>query len=274
MALDVKEFIHPLDAKAMAAMKAVPGFDLVTDAFLKFYDEKLLHVQNMATRIRISPVQLPQFYELLQGVCRDMEMQMPELYLENGRCDAMSLGDRRPFIVLQSGLISCLTMQEIRSVLACMCAHILCGHNRYETMASMMIDASSGVFGLASAVIKPVYWAMMAWLRCGGFTADRIDAYISGSPDIVISKLLKIKGGKIYNHENVELNPAAYLDQAREFQEELSLSKVQTWTQKWIAKDLCNPFPAIRCLELKKWWDETGRELSLDSPKSRRELQW
>lgn len=274
MAFDIRPFIHPLDAKAMAAMKAVPGFDLVTDAFLKFYDEKLLHVENMATRVRLGPRQLPQIHKLLQEVCRDMEMEEPELYLENGRSDAMSLGDKRPFIVLQSGLISCLSMQEIRSVLACMCAHILCGHNRYETMATMMIGAGSGILGLASAIVKPVYWAMMAWLRCGGFTADRIDAYITGSPDIVISKLMKMKGGIIYNHENVDLNPEAYLDQARAFQEELSLSKIQTWTQKWIAKDLSNPFPAIRCLELKKWWDDAGRTLASGSPKARREYSW
>lgn len=274
MALDISQFIHPLDAKAMAAMKSVPGFDLVTDAFLKFYDEKLLHVENMAKRIRIGPRQLPQFHRLLLEVCRDMEMEEPELYLENGRSDAMSLGDRRPFIVLQSGLVSCLTMQELRSVLACMCAHILCGHNRYETMASMMIGAGSGVLGLASAVVKPVYWAMMAWLRCGGFTADRIDAYITGSPDVVVSKLMKMKGGIIYNHENVDLNPEAYLEQAKEYSDELSLSKVQSWTQKWLAKDLTNPFPAIRCLELKKWWTERGAELASGSPVAMRRLQW
>lgn len=274
MALDVSKFIHPLDAKAMAAMKAIPGFDLVSNAFLKFYDENLLHVENMATRVRIGPRQLPQFHRLLQEVCEALEMDEPELYLENGRSDAMSLGDKRPFIVLQSGLLSCLTMPEIKSVLGCMCGHILCGHNRYETMATMMVDAGSGIFGLASAITKPVYWALMAWLRCSGFTADRIDAYVSGSPDVTISKLMKIKGGVIYNHENVDLNQDAYLRQAQEYQEELTLSKVQQWTQKWLSRDKYNPFPVIRCIELRKWWDEGGCDLADDSPQARKDRQW
>ncbi len=161
MAIDVTPFIHALDSKGMAAMEATPGFGLATNAVMKLYDERLFHGMNMASKGRLWPDQLPQIYRLLREVCDRLEMEVePELYLENGRSDAYSRGDKRPFIVLQSELISCLTMQEIKSVLACMCGHIICRHNRYETMAKIILDAGERLLGIAKPVMTTIMTAV------------------------------------------------------------------------------------------------------------------
>lgn len=272
--IDFSEFTHPLDAKAMSAMKSVPGFETVADAFLKFYDEKLLHSLNMATRVRMGHDQLPQYYALLQEVCGDLEMPVPEMFLENGRCSAYSLGDKRPFVVAQSGLLSNLSKEEVKATLAGLCAHIACGHNRYITMAFIMMHSGASALGMAAALVKPVYWAVQAWHRCSCFTADRIESYVMGTPDFTFSRLLKMKGGSIYNNGEEKLNLEAYMRQVDEYQEELTFSKVQSWVQRCYLLGASNPFPVLRCMELRKWWALHGAEMARSAPKARRELTW
>lgn len=253
MAIDYRRFIHPLDAKAMAAMEKIPGFKTVTDAFLKFYDDKVLHNLNMATCVRVGPRQLPRVYDMLREVCDKLEMEEPELYLENGRKEARSLGDAKPYIVIQSGVLSGLEEIEIKSVLAHLCGHILCHHNRYETMLMVAYEIGIAQFGPA-LLVKPVFWAIQTWMRYAGLTADRIDAWVMGSCDIVISKLMKLYGGIIYNHPGFELNAEAYMEQVEDFQIEREMSQANRLMEKWLVRNRGNAFGAIRCAELKKWW--------------------
>ena len=75
-------FIHPEDEKALSALKAVPGFDLLTKKFMQVGYETYLHGVNMASKVRLSDTQLPERYGQVKKVCEKMEIECPEVYLE------------------------------------------------------------------------------------------------------------------------------------------------------------------------------------------------
>ncbi len=259
MPVDYNTFIHPRDRATLKALKFLPGFETLVRTYMKHFDEKMMHALNMASKIRVGTKQLPQVYAMLLEVCEKLGIEEPELYVEAGPLNAYTFGDTKPFIVLYSGALNALTPTELKSVIAHECGHILCHHTLYRSLANIMLTTGANVLGPASIAITPVYLAMMHWVRCSELSADRVDAYVMEDADIVASKLMKLSGGILFAND-LEFNFNEYTKQAADYQNMLETSTRNKLLQAWLVKDREHPFPAIRSLEIKRWYNaEKGR---------------
>ncbi len=139
MPINYREFIHPEDEAARQQLEAVPGFQNATKWFMDLGIETYCHGLFMGEKIRLSPTQLPELYNHLPPICRKFGITEPEFYLEmNPGPNAYTLGDKRTFLVVTSGLLSHVKNDdELVAVLAHECGHILCRHVFYRTMASL-----------------------------------------------------------------------------------------------------------------------------------------
>ena len=81
MAINKNIFIHETDKAALQTLKSIPGFTQLLKAFMKVWNEKLCHIDNMATNIRISENQLSKYYEMLPPICEKLGIEVPELYM-------------------------------------------------------------------------------------------------------------------------------------------------------------------------------------------------
>ena len=63
------EFIHEEDARALNALKAIPGFDQLVKAFMKVFNEPSMKILNMSSKVRLSEEQCPRIYNLLIPIC-------------------------------------------------------------------------------------------------------------------------------------------------------------------------------------------------------------
>ncbi len=70
--LDPSLFQHPEDAAAREKLEAVPGFKLLARKVLEFGYESLYHGLFMGNYIRLSPRQLPEIYNLLPRLRRQL----------------------------------------------------------------------------------------------------------------------------------------------------------------------------------------------------------
>jgi len=61
-------FLHPEDAAALRNLEFIPGFATAVKAFLRIGYEQLYNGLNMASKIRLSPTQLPEIYNKLASV--------------------------------------------------------------------------------------------------------------------------------------------------------------------------------------------------------------
>ena len=260
MSVDYNFFIHPQDKAALKTLQSIPMFDTIVKTYLKLFDERELRGINMATKIKLGPNQLPEFYQVLPETCSVLGIPEPEFFLEmDPNPNAYTFGDARPFVVVNSGLIDLLKRDELKAVIAHECGHILCRHVLYHSIGMVLLNigsvgAGALLGGLSDLALAPVIWAFMYWMRRSELSSDRVAAYVMGDSSCVMRTMMRLSGGSARITENV--NMALYEQQAKEYFASLDESKFNKFLQAWAIKDHDHPFPAVRCHEIKKWYEK------------------
>lgn len=68
------EFIHPEDAAALKALKSIPMLSMIVKKVMDVGVEQLQTGLNMASKVRLSPTQLPRLYNILPPICEHLEI--------------------------------------------------------------------------------------------------------------------------------------------------------------------------------------------------------
>lgn len=159
------DFIHPEDAAALQQMESIPGFGTLIKKVLAIGLENLQYGVNMASTIRLSERQLPDLYRHLPPICHKLGIREPELYLKMDPIpNAWTFGDTRIYITLTSGLVDMLTDEELDSVIAHECGHILCRHVLYHTVAEW-VKSGLASLGILGSLAVPIEYALLYWSR-------------------------------------------------------------------------------------------------------------
>jgi len=252
--LDPKLFLHPEDEAALRTLEAIPGFSMLIKAFLKVGYEKMSHGINMASKIRLSPTQLPEIYQRLPPICQKMGIAEPEFYLEmNSQPNASTFGDTQISICVTSGLLEYLDDNEINSVIAHEYGHIMCRHVLYKTVADMLLNGIDilGVLGqLADTIITPMKYAFWYWSRKSEHSADRAAALVMGVDEVVRTRVRLSGGPKAITHG---FNLQEWVKQADAYDE---ICKDGAWSktlQGLAASGNTHPFSAVRVREILRW---------------------
>lgn len=212
--------------------------------------EQLQTGMNMATKIRLSPTQLPHLYNILPPICEQLEIREPEYFLEMSPLpNAYAFGDTQTAITITSALVEMMSEEELRAVVAHECGHIACHHMLYHTLAQMIANAS-GAFEALAALAIPVQVALFYWQRKSELSCDRAAAYITG-PDATASMLARLAGGpkSITSQLNME-------ELARQADQYDALCKDGMWNkalQTFAVCDKDHPFVAVRMREMLNW---------------------
>lgn len=241
-------FIHPEDESALNAMKNVPGFDTLVKKFMQVGYETMLHGVNMASKIRLSETQLPEIYHKVTKICDKLEISCPEVYLEMSPYpNAYTYGDTDIFMVLTSGLFDYLDGDEIDSVIAHECGHIVCHHVLYHTIAEFL---RTGVTGLIGDLAEPLKLAVYYWARKSELSADRAAALTCGV-ETVVKTQLRLAGGPKMLTDNVNIEEWA--NQAEQYEEIRGGSLWNRFLQMGATMMLDHPFAAVRVREALNW---------------------
>jgi Peptidase family M48/zinc-ribbon domain len=250
MPVSGSEFIHPADASALENLKQIPLFDSCVKAFLRLGIERYLHNTNLANHIRLSARQLPDIYQHLPPICELLGIEEPELYLEmNPFPNAYTMGDKRVFICVTSGLLEIMQEQELHAVLAHECGHIACHHVLYHTMALMLVSGTQ-LFLPIDVLAEPIRLALMYWNRRSELSADRAGAVAVGGPGPIVTTMIRLAGGARSITDKVDVK--VYMEQAAEYDKlaECTLDKLM---QTVAISHADHPFLAIRVREITDW---------------------
>ncbi len=241
-------FIHPEDEAALKAMKSLPGFDALVKTFMKVGYEMLLHGVNMASKIRLSETQLPDIYHRVNSICDTMGIECPEVYLEMSPYpNAYTYGDTDIFMVLTSGLFDYLDNDEIDSVIAHECGHIVCRHVLYHTLAEFIRTGMTGIIG---DLAEPLKLGIFYWERKSELSADRAAALVCGI-DTVVRTQLRLAGGP--KHLTNMVNIEEWAEQAEHYEEIRNGSLWNRVLQMGATMSLDHPFAAVRVREVLNW---------------------
>jgi len=246
----LSDFIHPEDAAALEALKKIPVLPSVVKAFMDLGAEQLMKGLNMASKVRLSPTQLPELYNILPPICEILDIKEPEFYLEmNPTPNAYAFGETYTAITITSAIVDMMSEDELRAVIAHECGHIACHHMLYHTLAQILSNATGFLETLAS-LAAPVHYALMYWQRKSELSCDRVAAYITG-PQTATSMLSRLAGGPI--GITSKLNLVELAEQADLYD---AFCKTGLWNkalQTYAVLDQDHPFTSVRVRELLKW---------------------
>lgn len=269
--LDKNEYVHPLDKKALAVLKAIPGVDSILKKLLAWTGESAIRVQFMASAVKVTPKQCPDLYAKLQIACTTLGVEQPDMYVQqNPMVNAFTGGVEKPIIVLHSALIERLNDEETLTVIAHEVGHIHAEHVLYLTAARLMealANVSVARLLPGSEIIKLVISlgissALLSWARRAELSCDRAALLVMQDPHVIGRTMMKLAGGTFASKIDYEL----FLEQGREFKKNYDEKKLDRFWADVMNAGLSHPFPIWRVAEILEWV-ETGQYAELMAKK-------
>ena len=242
---------HPADRAALAAMRALPGFDAAVNAFAKAFGERAVRHLFTASAVRVGPTQRPDLNALWTEVLETLDWPTrPQLYVtQTPNINAGAVGLGEPFVVINSAAIEHLTREELRVILAHELGHVMSGHVTYRTIAQiiLMVGFSSLPF-LAGIAILPFQLAILEWYRKSELSCDRAALLGAQDPDQVLTTLMKLAGGREFGDT---LDLEAFKAQSKEYEVDDSAWDTVLKAVNTAFRD--HAFFTVRAGELQRW---------------------
>ncbi|HIK49546.1 MAG TPA: M48 family metallopeptidase [Oscillatoriales cyanobacterium M59_W2019_021] len=255
-------FRHPLDREAEETLRNLPGFDLLTRKFVEFVYERPQFVYHMGSSIEVGPRQYSTVYQIFRECVRDLDIAPePTLFIsQTPMANAYSLGQDRPSITLNAGLLDLMDEAELQTVIAHELGHIKCGHTILIQMAIWAISTATYIgeltFGLGNFIGTGLIYAFYEWRRKAELSADRAALLVLDDIHPVMSTMMKMAGGSHKYANEVSLNE--FIRQSERYQDldRDSLNQVYKFLlyNGGQGAMLSHPFPVDRLSYLQEWW--------------------
>lgn len=256
--LNKHDYIHPLDSKALAALRAIPGVDSALKKFLAVTGESVIRVTFMASAVKVTPKQCPDLHAKLQIACTTLGVDMPDLYIQqNPIVNAFTGGVEKPIIVLHSALIERLNEEETLAVIAHEVGHIHAEHVLYLTAArllELLANTGAAILLPGSEILKllislGISSALLAWARRAELSCDRAALLVTQDPHVIGRTMMKLAGGTFASKIDYDL----FLEQGREFQRDCEEKALDKFWAQVVNAGRSHPFPIWRVGEILEW---------------------
>lgn len=254
--MNVQDFIHPDDAAALNNLKSIPALPTIIDKVMQYGYEEIMWSSNISSNVRLSETQMPEVYNRLPPICRQLGIPVPELYLQMSPIpNAWTSGSKRVFIVVTLGLVRRFTGEELEAVLAHECGHILCRHVVYSMLANAIYDLGDsmmeGILGsIGNIAMKPIKQALFGWSRASELSADRV-ACMMTSPEILTRVLAKLDGIPPVILKSLDLD-----EWSRQGADYENMKNGNAWSKvvRYMSNsDMSHPYGPVRAYEAKRW---------------------
>ena len=244
-----KAYEHPADRAATAALASIPYLDLVVRKLIDMGYECALRQTLLGSAVRLGEDQLPRVWALHHEAFHVLDVDpLPQLYMIPAPvANAMAIGAERPFVVVNSQIVSLLDDQGLRAVLGHEAGHILSGHGLYQTALVILLTITPLGGPLLSLPMNAVRLALLEWFRASELSCDRAAALATRDPLAVCRALMAMAGGAA----TAELDLNAFLRQAAEFEE--PGGPLDWLNRRRLEMSITHPLAVRRVRELMDW---------------------
>jgi len=258
---------HAADRAALNSLRSLPGFDEVVRKVAGFFGEKGVRQLFLANAVRVGPTQRPQLYALYKEVLDTMDWsEEPQLYVsQTPLVNAAAVGFDKPFIVLNSGMLTLLDREEQRNIIGHELGHIMSGHTTYTTIAIILTIGLNNLPFLAGIALLPFQLALLEWYRKAELSSDRAGLLAGQDPQAAFGTFLKLAGGGA-GEDTISVD--AFIEQANEYETGGDLAD-RVW-QVINTAFRTHPFGTVRAAELKRWIDSGEYQKILNGDYRRR----
>jgi len=82
LGLKANDFRHPIDLEATNSLKQLPGLDIAVRSLLGSVAEEFFYLNNIGASVLVGEKQLPDLNNLLLEACRILDLEPPQLYIQ------------------------------------------------------------------------------------------------------------------------------------------------------------------------------------------------
>ena len=240
---------HPADRAALAALRKIPVFDQVLRALFGFFGEKPIRLAFQANAVMVGPNQFPRLWELYNVVCDTLDApeRYPLFVAQDPVVNAGAYGMDHPFIILNSGALALLNDRQVSYVMAHEVGHVMSDHVLYKTMTELLIRLSGMGFPIVGLAARAVLLGLLEWSRKAELSADRAGLLAIQEPQDVLSGMLKMAGGG----SDEETSLAEFIRQAEDYRDSGDLADRIFKVLNVLGES--HPFWVLRVSELRAW---------------------
>jgi Zn-dependent protease with chaperone function len=246
-----KAYEHPADRAATAALSAVPMLDVVVRKLIEMQYERALRQSVLASAVKLGPDQMPEIWSSWQRALARLDMQESyDLYVtQYPLANAAAIGSDKPFVVLNSQLVTLLDEEELQTVLAHEAGHILSDHVLYQTALLILLRLAgrTRLPLLAGLPLMAVLAALLEWFRASELSCDRAATLVNRDPLKTCRTLMTIGAGI----PSSKLNVDAFMVQASEHAE--WDSAFDRLSRIFNELSLTHSYPVRRATEVQAW---------------------
>ncbi|NCR43677.1 MAG: M48 family metallopeptidase [Microcystis aeruginosa G13-01] len=267
LGLKANDFRHPIDLEATNSLKQLPGLDIAVRSLLGSVAEEFFYLNNIGASVLVGEKQLPDLHNLLLEACRILDLEPPQLYIQQNpvpNAYTFAMRGKKPFMVIHTSLIEMLNPAEIQAVMAHELGHLKCEHGVYLTLANIIVLAAGLLPNWGTMLAQSLQQRMLAWVRCAEFSCDRAALLAVQDPKIVMSVLMKLAGGS--PSLAPLLNLEAFIDQAKSY-DAVSTSEMGEMLKGLQTQQLTHPLPVLRAREIDRWAGSPDYQNLLKGPK-------
>jgi len=250
-----EQLMHPWDVKATAALRRVPGLELLTKKVMEYGFERIYYLENTADNVRVTERMFPRLYRYLQWGCQILGVEQPELYVTTDPVPrSFTYGHTRPFIVLTSGLIDLLDEQERCFVIGHELGHIRFGHVLYtvlaENLTTILELVGKATLGIGSLLGYGLALPLFDWYRKTALSCDRAGLLCVQQRDVPFRVLMKLAGGSEALY--AEMDRDEFMAQIRAYADADDSTLNQAY-KLMLTAFRPHPFPIMRAKHLDAW---------------------
>ena len=250
--IDSRTWEHPADRAALAALRAIPGFDEVLRKLFGMIGERGARLAFRANAVRVGPKQFPRLHTLWRGALDTLDS--PEEYelfvAQSPEVNAGAYGLDKPWVILLSGSLRLLDDDEVSSIMGHELGHVLSGHALYHTMLEILLQLAQGGFPGIGMIALPILLALLEWYRKSELSADRAGLLACQQPAASMGALMRLAGGGRPD----EMNLNAFLEQAEEYRHSDNI--LDSVLKVMNTLRTTHPFLVMRAALLRDWIEE------------------
>jgi Zn-dependent protease with chaperone function len=242
-----KAYEHPADRAATAALRSIPYLNTVVRKLIELGYERALRQAYLGSSVRLGEDQLSDVWMAHMRAYATLDLEpVPDLYLTQFPvANAITIGAGRPIVVVQSGLVQLLDVEQLRAVFAHEAGHVLSDHVLYRTALVILMRLSS-IPGIPLPLL-PVRAALMEWFRASELSCDRAAALVTRDPLTVCRTLMVIAAGA----EAERLDLDVFMRQGADYREKGS--GLERLSRLLLDLGITHPMPVRRVHELMEW---------------------
>jgi len=228
----VPDYSFSLDRTLQKQIASVGPIRALTQTVVSFAVPIQKQIQQMQS-IAVSPRQYPEIYAIGEECARRLGIGIPQIFicsaLEGYAC-TIATDDVTPMIILSSGIVERLELEELKFVIGHECGHIHNLHGVYNTAVELMTNSlirmvleqfvATGLPNLLDAAEKVIHGGIMLfllrWSRCAEITCDRAGLICCGdlnTANVALAKLITGGGDRLKN-----INIQEFINQVRTVQ--------------------------------------------------------